>query len=83
MKRSRVVVGWILALLSLLAVTPEAAAKGIKEFSIPTGNTPVTITVGPDGNLWFTLATGSIGRITTKGAIMEFAVPTALSSPFG
>ncbi len=35
---------------------------------------PGAITAGPDGALWFTEATG-IGRITTSGAIQQFAIP--------
>jgi virginiamycin B lyase len=37
---------------------------------------PTSITVGPDGNLWFTeyAAPGRIGKITTAGAITEVAV---------
>src|SRR3974390_3499151 len=41
------------------------------------------MTVGPDGNLWFTDG-DKIGRITTKGVITEFAVPfpaTAIPKP--
>jgi streptogramin lyase len=42
------------------------------------------ITVGPDGNLWFTdKGTGKIGRITPKGAISEFPLPDASSQPYG
>ena len=41
-------------------------------------STPVGITTGPDGNLWFTEHDGNkVGRITPDGTITEFAVPTA------
>jgi streptogramin lyase/type II secretory pathway pseudopilin PulG len=55
------------------------------EFLIPTAiSGPIGITVGPDGNLWFTEDTGNkIGRITTGGTITEFTVPTGSSSPYG
>ncbi|MCA1683626.1 MAG: right-handed parallel beta-helix repeat-containing protein, partial [Actinobacteria bacterium] len=33
------------------------------------------ITAGPDGNLWFTERSGTIGRITPTGVITEFALP--------
>lgn len=37
---------------------------------------PFSITVGPDGALWFTEPSGSkIGRITTSGVITEFPIP--------
>lgn len=36
------------------------------------------ITMGPDGNIWFTEATANqIGRMTPAGQVKEFAVPTA------
>src|ERR671914_666207 len=66
-------------------------------FSVPTTGTtlPPTdpnyvnaldqITLGPDGNLWFTEPGGnSIGRITTSGAITNhFPVPTPGAEPTG
>jgi streptogramin lyase len=51
---------------------------------IPGGGYPVLIALGPDGALWFTENVGNrIGRITTIGAIDEFAIPTPDSSPAG
>ena len=47
----------------------------ITEFSqglSPTAQ-PQGITVGPDGNLWFTDESGAIGRITPQGVITEFS----------
>jgi virginiamycin B lyase len=42
------------------------------------------IRAGPDAALWFTLFAGnSIGRITTKGAIAQYPIPTANSQPTG
>jgi virginiamycin B lyase len=42
-------------------------------------STPTGITAGPDGALWFTELKGRrIGRITTTGAITEFALPPDL-----
>lgn len=35
------------------------------------------ITSGPDGNLWATDATGSIWKITTKGALTEYPLTTS------
>jgi virginiamycin B lyase len=55
----------------------------IAAFPTPTASAgPESITVGPDGNLWFTEVTANkIGRITPAGVITEFAVPTANAAP--
>ena len=59
--------------------------RSMKEFVLPlhpdvnpiNGNSdPQVITVGPDGNLWFTEEHGNrIGRITPTGTITEFTLP--------
>lgn len=52
----------------------------ITEFKVPTDSNnsgPYFITSGPDGNLWFTkYYTSKIGRITPKGKLTEFDVPS-------
>jgi streptogramin lyase len=52
-----------------------AVAQVITEYPVTTPNSePGGITVGPDGNLWFTeFGVGQIGRITTGGTVTEFA----------
>ncbi len=55
------------------------------EFTIPTASTgPLGITLGPDGNLWFTAGDfgNNIGRITRAGVVTEFPIPTANSRPY-
>ena len=49
----------------------------VRRFPTPDSG-PFGITAGPDGALWFTevAAPNQIGRITTAGAMTEFAVPT-------
>lgn len=65
---------------AVLRVTPAGVAT---EFNTGSAG-PGDITVGPDGALWFTeFAANKIGRITTTGAITEFAVPTAGASLAG
>lgn len=71
-------------------ITP---AGQIAEFSIPAFNSlavgGVNITTGSDGNLWFTanarqtrtILFGLVVRVSTAGAITEFATPTAQSHP--
>ena len=67
-----------LCLLSLAAPPP------IDEFAVPTPSALVGVAAGPDGTLWFTETSADrIGRITAAGAVTEFTVPSASSSPSG
>jgi len=54
-----------------------SCTPSVTEFPTPTsGSTPVEITTGPDGNLWFAEAgADKIGKITPAGVISEFAIP--------
>jgi virginiamycin B lyase len=64
---------WIaVSLLILPAVSAQRVGVGV--YSIPTYfSTPIAITTGSDGALWFTESTGcKVGRITTPGYITEF-----------
>jgi virginiamycin B lyase len=53
------------------------------EFPLPMRNSDAFfITLGPNGNLWFTeQAPGRIGQITTDGTVTEFALPNRSSRP--
>jgi virginiamycin B lyase len=78
-------------LLALLGLTlssgiddalPLASAQTITEFIIPTpGGSPTQIALGPDGALWF-VESGAprLGRVTSDGAITEFAIPEKASA---
>jgi streptogramin lyase len=73
-------------LFASFAVAPSAlAAVSITEFPVPTTfSGPFQITLGPDGNLWFTEdIAGNIGKITPSGAITEYPIPTVDSHPLG
>jgi hypothetical protein len=50
---------------------------------VPTPNAgPRNIALGPDGNLWFTELEGhKIGKITSKGDIIEFPIPSERCGP--
>jgi streptogramin lyase len=63
---------------ALLAISLASAAQAkTRAFPIPTGSQPISITLGPDGNLWFTLQNSSqVARITPEGVITEFQTPT-------
>src|SRR5688572_20971420 len=60
-------------------------AGHLKSFKIPTDNSrPHDITLGSDGNVWFTesqLDVGQIGRVDARGDITEFPVPNRFSQP--
>jgi streptogramin lyase len=53
------------------------------EFALLTLNSePISITNGPDGNLWFTEGAGNrIGRVTPDGGVTEFQGLSASSEP--
>ena len=55
----------------------------IKEFPVPTPpSQPLSITLGPDGNLWFTEPEGNaIGRITPAGVITEIPLLSPAARP--
>ncbi len=57
---------------------------GVSEYPIPTPMSDASfITVGPDGNVWFTEHDGdNIGKITPDGTITEFPIPVG-SHPNG
>ncbi|MBJ7600079.1 MAG: hypothetical protein DLM67_00640 [Candidatus Nephthysia bennettiae] len=58
-----------------LAAPVYAAAGSSTLFPLPTPYAfPGSIVTGPDGNLWFA-ESGKLGRISTSGALREFALP--------
>lgn len=64
---------WFVTRHSIGRITPSGQ---ITEFTngLKAGSSPFDITLGSDGNLWFTDSgtTRAVGRITTSGAITEF-----------
>ena len=62
------------AVVAVCAGVAGAATLGqIVEFSAP-GTDPAQVQAGPDGNLWFSDRTGSVGRATTAGVISRFTI---------
>jgi hypothetical protein len=58
----------------------------ITEFPGPAGGSqPLGLTIGPDGNFWFTeYNVGRVGRMTTAGTFLgDFSVPVTGSKPSG
>ena len=56
-------------------INTNGTVTNIYQLPVP-GSEPSSITVGPDGALWFTeFLANKIGRITTNGVITEFPIP--------
>jgi streptogramin lyase len=77
-------------------VAKVTTSGSFTEFAVPgagpsgpplAGWAPTGITAGPDGNLWFTLnrsgSCGSLGRVTTLGAVTLFPLPFPCNQPDG
>jgi virginiamycin B lyase len=79
---SKIALSGTLLALGILSPLP---GPGFKSYRIPTANSqPRDITLGADGNVWFTeseLDVSQIGRIDARGIITEFVVPTRFSQP--
>jgi virginiamycin B lyase len=71
--------------LLTLGILALGAGPTFKSFRIPTDNSqPRDITLGADGNMWFTesqINVSQIGRVDPQGNITEFVVPTRFSQP--
>jgi streptogramin lyase len=60
--------------LACAAQTCVVIPSGFAEFEVP-GGKPIGITVGPDGNLWFTDQMNlKIGRMTVTGDVTQFDI---------
>ena len=73
--------GFALAAFVFLTVNASAQHPPGKTFPIRGGTQPFAITMGEDGNFWFTLSNSNeVARITPQGSIDYFTTPT-LSEP--
>ena len=71
----------LLAGLALTSLSTSHAQETSRRFRIDGGSQPVAITMGADGNYWFTLSNSNeVARITPNGRISYFVTPT-LSNP--
>jgi virginiamycin B lyase len=61
------------------AATLPPSPGTVIEYPLPNVDA-LAITVGPDGNLWFT-TTYSIGKMTTTGTVTLYKIPTAFPAP--
>lgn len=54
-------------------------------FALSTGATSGFDTVGPDGNLWFTMSypANGVGKMTPEGVVTTYPLPTANAGPVG
>jgi streptogramin lyase len=83
-RRHRIASICLLAVVAALAGGSNAnAAFNVTEFPVPTSNgTPWGITLGSDGNLWFTEQNGDhVARITPGGTVTEFLTSTTGVNP--
>jgi streptogramin lyase len=79
--------GWLTA-EDAREIASEAAGrdvlfKQLKSVALPAGSGPVTVTVSPDGGVWFTAGQGNyIGRFDPDGTgLRQFPLPNADSAP--
>jgi streptogramin lyase len=64
----------------------DPPATAVTSYSVPTADVnPWSITLGRDGNIWFTenVIDGKVGRITPAGVVTEFSTHRRASIPFG
>src|SRR6266550_1372739 len=83
---------WLCGIVIMLAAVPpraphaaalQASGKFV-EFPLPNPNSgPTTVSIGPDGLLWFTESNGNrIGRMNQDGSgLKEFDLPHPNSAP--
>src|ERR1044071_4422601 len=70
-----------IAALAVSASSATAQTMPVKSVPIRQGSQPFAITMGEDGNFWFTLSNGGkVARITPRGSISYFTTPS-LSNP--
>jgi len=67
---------------SPFGTTTVPPSTGMTLFPVPTAGGTFGLTLGPDGNVWFTQSNGDVvGRITPAGVVTEFHTPTPGSQP--
>lgn len=72
-----------LAALLILSSQKADAQTRFRSFPIRGGSGPFAITMGADGNFWFTLSNSSeVARITPQGQISYFVTPTSSNPAF-
>ena len=73
--------------LAMFPVASAQAAPTITHFAMPqVGSQPISVSLGVDGNVWFTEATyHGVGKVTPTGAVTEYSglteQPTGLATP--
>jgi virginiamycin B lyase len=61
----------------------DAVTGTFTEYPIPANGVALELTAGAGGNTWFTVVkSDAIGRISERGEITEFQIPTPRSGPF-
>src|SRR5436309_15575080 len=72
-------------LLAIIITEPTLLATSFIEYKVPTGlngvSVPMSITTGPDGNLWYTDSDGvQVVRVTTSGVFTVYPMPAKTPS---
>src|SRR2546422_322656 len=72
-------------LLAIIITEPTLLATSFIEYKVPTGlngaSFPMSITTGPDGNLWYTDSDGvQVVRVTTSGVFTVYPMPAKTPS---
>src|SRR6266446_4391040 len=76
---SKLSLGFAVVALSVASAAAQAIPQ--RSFPIRGGSQPFSITLGADGNFWFTLSNSNeVARITPRGQISYFVTPS-LSNP--
>jgi virginiamycin B lyase len=75
---------WFIATGSPNRIVRASVAGEMRAYRVPAGSALQWLTLGSDGNLWFTdSARNKIGQMTASGKIKEYSVPTPNAGVLG
>jgi virginiamycin B lyase len=83
LRRAAVVLAVAASLTCLTGPVANAVDPGGAITEFPVTGSPVVVTAGADGNLWYSDLNGSVLRVTTDGEITQFPTPSPGGSAFG
>jgi virginiamycin B lyase len=75
---------WFIANGTPNRIVRSSVTGEMKPYAVPAGSALQWLTLGGDGNLWFTdSGLNKVGRMTPSGEIKEYSVPTASAGVMG